>query len=49
MLINGREKVGIKKLNNRKAFIDHSDTTADVYKKLEDFNPRSKRKVCLSI
>ena len=31
LLINGREKVGIKKLKNSKEFIDNSQTTNDVY------------------
>ena len=32
LLINGREKVGIKKLKNPKAFIDYSQTIDYVYK-----------------
>ena len=31
LLINGREKVGIKKLKNPKAFIEYSQRTDDVY------------------
>ena len=31
LLINRREKVGIKKLKNLKAFIDYSQTIDDVY------------------
>ena len=31
LLINGREKVGIKRLKNPKAFIDYSQTIDDVY------------------
>ena len=34
LLINGREKVGIKTLKNPKAFIDYSQTIEDVYKNL---------------
>ena len=39
LLINGREKVGIKKLENPKAFVDCSETIDDVYVNLENFNP----------
>ena len=44
MLINGREKVGIKKLKNQRACIDYSQTIDDVYGNLEDYNPTKKRK-----
>ena len=43
LLINGREKVRIKKLKNPKAFSDYSQTIYDVYKNLEDCNPTKKR------
>ena len=42
MLINGREKVGIKKLKSSKAFIYFSQRTDDVYDNLEDYNARKK-------
>ena len=42
MLINGREKVGIKKLKNPKAFTDYSRAIDDVYKNLEEYNPTKK-------
>ena len=42
MLINRREKVGIKKLKNPKAFIDYSQANDDVYEDLEDCNPTKK-------
>ena len=45
MLIKGRKKVGIKTLKNPKAFIDYSQTIADVYENLEDYNPTKKRRV----
>ena len=34
LLINRREKVGIRKLKNPKALIDYSQTIDDVYEKL---------------
>ena len=46
MLINWREKVGVKKLKNQKAFIDYSQTI-NVYENLEDYNPTKKRRVLL--
>ena len=45
LLINGREKVGIKKLENPKAFIDSSQTIDDAYENLEDYNSAKKRRV----
>ena len=45
LLINEREKVGIGKLKNPKAFIDYLQTIDDVYENLEDYNPAKKRKV----
>ena len=47
LLIDGREKVGIEKLKNPKAFIDYSQSINDVYEKLEDYNPTKKRKVLI--
>ena len=35
MFINGREKVGIEKLKNRKAFIDYLQAIVDVHENLE--------------
>ena len=45
MLINEREKVGINKLKNPKAFLVYSQTIDDVYENLEDYNPTKERKV----
>ena len=45
MLINIREKVGTKQTKNPKRFIDYSQTTDDVYKNLEVYNPTRERKV----
>ena len=47
LLINGREKVGIKKLKNPKIFIDYSQTIDHVYENLEDYNPIKKRRVLI--
>ena len=47
MLVNGREKKGIKKLKKSKAFIDYSQTIDDVYENLEDYNPTQKERVLI--
>ena len=48
LLINGRERVGIKKSKNPKAFIGYSESIDDVYENLEDSNPTKKRKVLIA-
>ena len=45
LLINGREKVVIKKLENPKAFMDYSQTIHYVYENLEDYNPAKKKSI----
>ena len=47
LLINGRKKIGTKKLKNPKAFIDYSQTIDDVYENVEDYNSKMKRKVLI--
>ena len=47
LLINGREKVVIKKLKNPEAFNNYSQTSDDVYKNLEDYNLTKKRIVLI--
>ena len=48
LLINGRGKIGIKKLKNPKAFSDHhSQIIDDVYENLEDYNLTENRKVLI--
>ena len=47
LLIKGRKEVGIKELKNPEAFIDHSQTTDDVYENLGDYNPTKKKKVLI--
>ena len=48
MLINGAERVGIKKLKNLKAFIDYSQKIGDVYANLEDKNPTREGRVLIA-
>ena len=47
LLVNGREKVGIKKLKSLKAFIEYSQTVDDVYENLEDYSRMKKKTVLI--
>ena len=47
MLINGREKVRIKKLKIPEALVDYSQAIDDVYENLEDYNPTQKRRALI--
>ena len=47
LFINGREKVGIKKLKNPKTVIDYSQAIGDVYENLEDYNQTKRRNVLI--
>ena len=47
MLINNRERVGIKKLKSPKEDVDFSQTVDDVDKNLEDDNPTKKRRLLI--
>ena len=44
VLVNGREKVKTKKLENPNAFIKYSQTKDDVYETLEDYNLEANKK-----
>ena len=46
-LINKREKVGINRFNDPKAFMEYSNDMQDVYKNIEDYNPIKKRKALI--
>ena len=46
-LINKREKVGLNRFNDPKAFMEYSNYMQDVYKNIEDYNPIKKRKVLI--
>ena len=47
MLINNRERVGIKKLKSPKEDVDFSQTVDDVDKNLEDDNPTKKKRLLI--
>ena len=44
---NKREKVGLDDFKDRKAFMEYSNDMQDVYKNIEDYNPRKKRKILI--
>ena len=46
---NEKEKVGIKKLKNPRAFIDYSQTIDDACENLKDYNATKKRKVLIGV
>ena len=46
-LIKNRENVGIKHLNDSKAFIKCSNTMNDVYENIDNYNPNRKRKILI--
>ena len=46
-LIKNRENVGIKHLNDSKAFIECSNTMDDVYENINDYNPNRRRKILI--
>ena len=47
LLIDKREKAGIKNLNDPTTFIEYSSTIDDIFKKFEDYNKKRKRKVLI--
>ena len=46
-LIKQHEDVGIKHLNDSKAFIEYSQCMDDVYNNIDDYNPSRKRKILI--
>ena len=46
-MIKKREDVGIKHLNNPKAFIESSNTMDDVYDNINDYNSSRRRKTLI--
>ena len=46
-LINKREKVGLDHFNDPRAFIEYSNDIQDIYKNIEDYNPRKKGQVLI--
>ena len=46
-LINKREKVGLNHFNDPKTFMEYSNDMQDVYKNIDDYSPRKKRKILI--
>ena len=46
-LINKREKVGLDHFDDPKAFMEYSNDMQDVYKNIDDYNLRKKRKLLI--
>ena len=47
LLIDKREKAGLKNLNDSSAFIEYSPTMDDIFENIEDYNKKRKRKVLI--
>ena len=47
MLINKGEGTDLKCLNNSRALIEYSNDMDDIYKNIEDYNPKKKRKILI--
>ena len=43
------ESTGIKNSNNSKAFIEYSNDIDDIYKHIEEYNPKNKRKILIDL
>ena len=46
-LIKKCENAGIKTLNDPSAFIEYSNTKDDIYKNIDDYNPKRKRELSI--
>ena len=46
-LINKREKVGLDHFKDSKAFMEYANDMEDVYKYIENYNQRKKRKILI--
>ena len=46
-LIDKRGKAGLKNLNDKNAYVEHSSTMDDIYENIEDYNKKRKRKVLI--
>ena len=46
-LIKKREDAGTKNLDDPTAFIEYSNTMDDVYNNIDDYNPKTKRKILI--
>ena len=47
LLINKREKAGLKNLNDPTAFIEYGNSMDDIYDNIEDYNKKRRRKLSI--
>ena len=47
LLINKRERTGLKYFNDSKAFMECSNDMEDIYKNIEEYKPNKKRKILI--
>ena len=47
LLINKRERTGLKYFNDSKAFIEYSNNMYNIYKNVYKYNPNKKRKILI--
>ena len=47
LLIKKRESIGLKYLNDSKAFIEYPNDMDDIYKNIEEYNPNKKQKILI--
>ena len=47
MLINKRESIGLKHLNDPKAFIEYSNDMQDIYKNIDEYNADKEFKILI--
>ena len=47
LLIEKREQVGIKDLEDKNAFIEYSSTMDDIFENIEYYNKKRKRKILI--
>ena len=48
-MIKKREDVGIKQLNESKAFVEYSPYKDDICNNIDDYNPTRKRKILIVV
>ena len=46
-LINKRESTGLKYFDDSNAFIEYSNDMVDIYKNIEEYNPKTKQKILI--
>ena len=47
MLIDKKESIGLKYLNDSKAFIEYSNDMDDIYRNIKEYNTNKKQKILI--